>query len=443
MRHVGVLESNTSGSGFEGLRAAKELGCRVTFFTSGMERYLAVPGGARYFEDFVDEIVLCRTNALEELRESVHEVHRRLPFDGFFSFAEYEVVDAALIAEELGLPTSPATAVAAARNKILMRRRCAEAGVPMPAFRAVSTPQEARDAVRAVGLPCVVKPADETASAEVLRCDDEEAAVEHVRAVLARRWNVRGQLRHPQVLVEECVTGVEVSVELLAAGDDVQVLGVTDKSVGGANRFVELGHLFPSLLPDAVRRACEETAVAAVRALGLTLGLLHVEVKWTDRGPRLIEVNPRPAGDRITDLVDLGLGGSCLTLAVRQYLGETPDPGRIGPPLRGAAIRYLTAPAGRVTAVGGLAAARRLNGVLAAVVAVGPGDDVAPLARNEDRVGYVLAVAETSYLAHRVAEAAAHQITVAVDTAVEAGATARLAPLVPSQVPAQDQEVAS
>ena len=443
MKHVGVLESNTSGSGFEGLRAAKVLGCRVTFFTSGMERYLAVPGGARYFEDFVDEIVLCRTNALEALRESVHAVHRRLPFDGFFSFAEYEVVDAALIAEELGLPTSPATAVAAARNKILMRRRCADAGVPMPAFRAVSTPQEARDAVRAVGLPCVVKPADETASAEVLRCDDEDAAVDHVRAVLARRWNVRGQLRHPQVLVEECVTGVEVCVELLATGDGVHVLGVTDKSVGGTNRFVELGHLFPSLLPDAVRRGCEETAVAAVQALGLTLGLLHVEVKWTDRGPRLIEVNPRPAGDRITDLVDLSLGGSCLALAVRQYLGETPDPAAAGlvtgAPLRGAAIRYLTAPAGRVTGVGGLAAARRLNGVLAAVVAVGPGDDVAPLARNEDRVGYVLAVAETSYLAHRVAEAAAHQITVTVDTAVEAGATARPAPRVPSQV----QEVAS
>jgi hypothetical protein len=62
MKHVGVLESNLSGSGFQGLRMAKELGHRVSFFTRDLERYLAVPGAARYFKDYVDEIVFCETN---------------------------------------------------------------------------------------------------------------------------------------------------------------------------------------------------------------------------------------------------------------------------------------------------------------------------------------------------------------------------------------------
>ena len=41
------------------------------------------------------------------------------------------------------------------------------------------------------------------------------------------------------------------------------------------------------------------------------------------------------------------------------------------------------------------------------------GDVVNPLRRNEDRVGYALAVAEDPYLAARTAEVAVNQISVA------------------------------
>ncbi|MBI1757923.1 MAG: ATP-grasp domain-containing protein [Actinobacteria bacterium] len=412
MKHVGVLESNTSGSGFDGLRAAKEIGCRVTFFTSGMERYLAVPGVRRYFDDYVDEIVVCQTNALAPLRAQVHRVHASSPFAAFLSLAEYEVVDAALIAEELGLPTPSSESVRTARNKIHMRRRCAEHDVPMPAFRSVADADAAARAAAEVGLPCVVKPADETSSADVRRCATVAEVVEQFTVIHDQVENVRGQRRYPEVLIEECLSGFEVSVEILTSGDRAHVLGVTDKSIGGNNRFVELGHLFPSLLPEPVRRGCEQVAVQAVQAIGLELGLLHVEVKHTAGGPKLIEVNPRPAGDRITELIDLSLGGSCLDLVVRQYLGERVDDLVPRSARQGAAIRFLTADPGRVTVVRGLAAAAALPGVRSAVATVAEGDLVRTLMRNEDRVGHVLAVGENAYLAARTAEAAAHEISV-------------------------------
>ena len=37
-------------------------------------------------------------------------------------------------------------------------------------------------------------------------------------------------------------------------------------------------------------------AVESVHALGLTLGVFHAELKYTSRGPRLIEVNCRMGG---------------------------------------------------------------------------------------------------------------------------------------------------
>lgn len=417
MKHLGVVESNLSGSGFDGLRIARQLGCHVTFFTSGVERYLAVPGGERYLDEYVDDVEFCQTNELVPLLEHVRAVHDRRPLHGFMSLAEYEIVAAAQIARELGLPTADPDAVQTARNKVFMRRRCAEHGIPMPAFRSVGDRAAAVRAAREVGLPCIVKPADETASADVLRCNTVEEVVAHVESIASRPRNVRGQLRYPEVLVEEYAVGHEVSVEVLASGSRLHVLGVTDKSVGGTNCFVELGHVFPSMLPEAVRAACVRVATDAVRAVGFDLGLAHVEVKYTAAGPRLIEVNPRPAGDKIHELVDLSLDMSCLELVVRQYLGE-PLPERIPTtPVRGAAISFVTGEPGRVVAVGGLDVASRLPGVREAVAYVRAGDVVGPLRRNEDRLGHVVAVADEPYLAARTAALAVGEIAVLTERA--------------------------
>jgi biotin carboxylase len=412
MKHVGVVESNLAGSGFEGLRIAKELGCRVTFFTSGMDRYLAVPAGQRYFDDYVDRIELCQTNELRPLLERVRAVNAAEPLAGFWSMAEYEVVAAALVATELGLPSPDPRSVQTARNKVHMRRRCEQRGVPMPAFRSVDSRESAARAALEVGLPCVVKPADETSSADVRRCGSVEEVIEQFAVISSQPLNVRGQPRYPKVLVEECAVGYEVSVEVLAAGRRLHVLGVTDKTVGGTNRFVELGHLFPSLLPERVGAACARVAVDALAAVGFDLGLAHVEVKHTAAGPKLIEVNPRPAGDRVTELVDLSLETSCLELVVRQYLGEHVDGEVPSRPVRGAAIRFLTADPGRVVRVTGAEVAAAIPGVRDAVVSVGPADLVRPLRRNEDRVGHVLAVGENAYLAAKTAESAANEIAV-------------------------------
>lgn len=413
MIHVGVLESNLSGSGFEGLEIIKELGCRVTFFTRDLDRYLEVPGGPAYFDKYVDEIVHCETNILEELLPHVHAAGADHPFDAFLTLAEYDVVVAAEVAVLLGLPTVSVNGVAVARNKALMRRRCAELGVAMPAFRTVQTPAEAAAAAAEIGLPVVVKPADETSSADVRLVDTPEQAAEHVELIRSRVENTRGQSRYHELMVEEYLSGPEVSVEVLAEGDRYEVFGVTDKSVGGQGYFVELGHSFPSALPEDMVRACGDLAVEALRAVGFDLGMAHVEIKVTASGPKLIEINPRPAGGKITYLVDRALGIRSLELVTRQYLGEK-LPADVLPekPVAGAAIRYLIAPPGRVVSISGEDRAAALPGVLEVTLKPKPGDILREPRRNGDRSGHVLVVAETAQLAARTAEAAANEIDI-------------------------------
>lgn len=427
-RHLGVLESNLSGSGFEGLRVAKQLGLYVTFFTRDLDRYLRVPGAADYFSAYVDDIVHCETNELEHVLAAARPIHAAAPFAAFLTFGEYDVVVAAAAARELGLRAPDPTGVAVARNKLWMRQRCAAAGVPTPAFAGVASGQEAVAAAQRVGLPCVVKPTDETASADVARCRSLAEVDAHFASVVGKTANVRGQRRFPKILVEQALLGYEVSVEALAEGSRICVLGVTDKSLAGSDRYVEVGHVFPSLLPPDVVSACADVATAALRAVGFDLGMAHVEVKVTAAGPQLIEINARPAGGKITNLVDLALGISCLELVLRQYLGE-PVLDELGPlraaPARGAAVRFLTAAPGIVTAVTGVDTAAAMPGVLDAEITVAAGDTVRPLQRNVNRLGHVLAVADEPYLALRRAESALSEISVCTSPTAQTG-TGRL-----------------
>lgn len=412
MSHLGILESNLSGSGFDCFRAAHELGHRITFFTRDLDRYIEVPGAQAYFDAYVDRIEHCETNEDDTLSKSVAAIAEADPFDAFLTVAEYDVVLAARISARLGLPTVSESSVAKARDKARMRETCAAAGVPMPRFRIVWSAAEAASAATEVGLPCVVKPADETSSAEVSRCTTPEQAAAAFERILARSETTRGQHCSPYVMVEQCVHGYEVSVEVLAEGERFRVLGVTDKSLAGTDRFVELAHTFPSALPPAEAQACADTAVQALRAVGFDLGIAHVEVKVDGEGAKLIEINPRPAGGRITDLVDLSLGISTLELVVRQYFGESVLDEVPEQPVGAAAIRYLTAAAGTVTAVGGADSAREMAGVREVLVKAHVGDTVRPLARNGDRLGHVLTVADHPYTAARLAEAAVHAIAI-------------------------------
>ena len=296
MKHIGVLESNLSGSGFEGLKVAKELGHRVTFFTRDLDRYLAVPGGARYFDDSVDEIVLGETNEFASVMHKVRQMDPFHPFAGFLTLGDYDVVVAAGVASELGLQAPDPGAVTTARNKALMRRRCAAAGVPMPRFAQVTTYEQAVAAGREIGTPCVVKPADETSGSDVRRCSSVDEVTAHFLTIATKSSNARGQRRgYPKVLVEEGVPGFEVSVEGLAMGEGrFHVFGVTDKTIGGHNPLGELGHPVPSERDGRVAATGPEVAAHATAPLGFAVVVGRAEVRATaSSGPARADVQTR------------------------------------------------------------------------------------------------------------------------------------------------------
>jgi biotin carboxylase len=256
----------------------------------------------------------------------------------------------------------------------------------------------------------VIKPVDESASIGVTLCRTPAQARARLAELLETRTNSKGQPRIPGGLVEECLFGHEVSVETFTIGGRTSVLGVTDKLLGPVPYFIELGHTFPSALPQRVRDGAAEVALSALAAVGFDFGPAHTEVKLTDRGPVLIEVNARAGGDFVPDLVRHALGVSLLEQTVVASTGGHPD---LTPTLsRGAAIRFLSGRDGVVAAVPDTDVLRRFPEVVSARVKVAAGAQTTFPTNSHERLGYVITSAATAAQAAVAADAAAAQLAV-------------------------------
>jgi biotin carboxylase len=415
MKRVAMIETNMSGTGFQAFSIAPELGIELVFVTRDLGLYQAIPGITDLFRRYISEFVTCETNDEDSTVKALEDYRSEHPLDGIAAFGEYHVSVAAAVCRRLGLPGPDPASVRISRNKDQMRAVCAAAGVPVPRFAVADNLPDAAAAADSVGYPCVVKPADQSGSTDVAICFDAAQARRRTEVIQSTPVNYRGQRRSPVVLFEEYLTGHEVSVETVTSGGRTTVIGVTDKQLSSLPYFVEMGHAFPSALPADVVSACAGVAVQALAAVGYDLGVAHVEVRMADDGPRLIEINPRPAGDRIPDLVELATGISLVREVLRMSLGEAPD--LTVQRSAAAAIRFGWAYPGRVRQILGADFARGLPGVADVGLEVAPGGLVRPLTGDHDRVSYVIADGKTTYEACRTAETGLAHIM--VDTVPE------------------------
>ncbi|MEV0368315.1 ATP-grasp domain-containing protein [Streptomyces sp. NPDC050636] len=418
MGHLLMVESWVGSMSRLLPRAIAEAGHTFTFLTRDLHHYLrSAPEGAAHPLLGARNVITADTNDVPTLLPQVAQLHEALGFDGVLSSCDYYLPTVARIAGHLGLPGPTAQSVTAACRKDETRRTLEAAGVPGPRFAVCDGFAAAALAAREIGYPLVFKPVDLCAGMFVRRIDDEAQLAEAHRALGAFPVNARGQLRSPAILLEELLDGPEVSVETVSFDGRTQVVGVTDKSVGGAPGFIETGHMFPAPIGADETAAAVDTALAAIAGLGLDHVVAHTEIKLTAAGPRVVEVNPRPAGNRITELVrhvtGIDLAGACVDLA----LGREPDLATRPTGTGSAAIGFLLPPAGEDGEEDGVLAGydtaagldtadelAALPGVLEVRLAE-PGARVRPAADNNGYLGHIMAAGAANGSAReRVAE---------------------------------------
>jgi biotin carboxylase len=331
-------------------------------------------------------------------------LHDRLSLDAVVAVDDQGVAVAAAASARLGLAHNPVDAVAATRDKAVLRARLAAAAVAQPNYGLVAPGQSVAAAAAQVGYPCVVKPVSRSGSQGVIRVDDDVqavAAVDRVRAIV-------GPLE--PVLVEGFVVGAEVAVEGLLVAGALQVLAVFDKPdpLDGPF-FEETIYVTPSCQPALVQVSLAATVASAAAALGLREGPVHAELRvGADGRPVVIEVAARSIGGLCSRALRFGPGISLEEVIVRHAVGAGLDGLRREAQASGVMMLPIRA-AGVLVKVSGQAEALAVDGVVGLEISIPTGRPVVPLPEGDRYLGFVFARGPTPAdveLALRRAEAA-------------------------------------
>ena len=261
---------------------------------------------------------------------SADEIAAQLePLDvaGVTTFCDSKIEQTAAIAARLSLPANPTQTSWQLVDKIAQRRALAAAGLPCPGFVGLESPADviaARVPLQRLAYPVVAKPAFGWGGRDTICLPDFPATTAEL--ALRRRtdpWR--------PIIVEEVLGdfpardrggfGDYVSVEVVVENGVPSVLSITGR-MPLAEPFRETGAFLPSTLQSVERGAVAATAMKAAQALDVRWGCLHIEIKLTTAGPRIIEVNGRVPGGGIADLVAAQVGIDLFECALHSAVGQ-------------------------------------------------------------------------------------------------------------------------
>lgn len=342
MAHLLIIENWVEGTGRLFPKAIRQLGHRYTFVTRNKSHYLDSKNQQIHpILEYADNVLTTETNDEAALSEFLQGQHQLLKFDGVSTVCDYYVDIVAEVAKKLALPQAFSSNVAKERHKHVVRQALQDAGLPNPKFAVTTDWPQTVAAANRIGYPLVLKPSDLASSAFVKLVSDEQQLKAGFDDLAAFTHNFREQPRAPLWLLEEFMQGDEVSVEAVTFQGKTTIVGITDKSLTGSPYFIEDGHMFPAALAPDLATEITEYVSHVLEAAGHDHGISHTEVKLTADGPLLIEINPRPGGNYIAELIEQVTGIDFLRTHIDLALNRVPDLAGLKNSKGSAAVKFL------------------------------------------------------------------------------------------------------
>lgn len=253
-------------------------------------------------------------------KEQILKKCQEIGIDGITTIAaDLPVSTINYVASIMGLISNPDKYSLTTTNKYLMRSCFRENDIPSPKFSLVK--ENGDFDIKGFEFPLIVKPTDRSGSKGVEKVLDPvqlETAVKRAQEVSFKK----------EAIIEEFVTGREISVESISYEGKHYILQITDKVTTGAPYFVELEHHQPSSLPVDIQERVKTIVLKALDALHIKYGASHSELKITENGDiKVIEIGARMGGDFIgSDLVRLSTGYDFLKGVIEVALGTFEEP---------------------------------------------------------------------------------------------------------------------
>jgi len=287
------------------LREAKQQGCTVLLLTSDKLANDAWPREA------IDEIHSIPRDADEaRIKRTVDAVARRHRIERITALDDFDVEMGAMLREHLQVPGMGRTTASRFRDKLAMRMKARNLGIPVPEFAPVFTDQDVNDWLARVAPPWMLKPRSSAAAIGIKKVNSHDE--------LWRALHAAGDQRSRCVL-EQFVPGDVYHVDSIVWDGGV-IFAVAFKYGRPPMQIAHEGGIFITRrLADG---SAEGSALLALNqrlqdGLGLRRGVSHTEfIRQDTGGVRLepgrefvfLETSARVGGAFIVDTIEAGTG---------------------------------------------------------------------------------------------------------------------------------------
>jgi len=381
----------------EAAKRAKEIGLYVVVSDINPE----APG----FQ-FADSVLIADVYGPDDTAAAAERFHNKIrKIDGVICVAADAPKTVAAVNARLGLSGISKRSAELACDKLAMKMRFAECGVPVPWFSAVETPQALQQIFAERGPNLVIKPVDSRGSRGVQR-------LSHVASLNRAFAFAQGHSPTGRVMVEAYLPGPQVSTESVVVDGVCYTPGFSDRNYEYLDKyapyFIENGGDLPSFLPADIQDRVKEVQSAAAAALGVIRGTVKGDIVVHEGQVYVIELAARLSGGFFcTREIPLNTGVDFIGAAIRVALGENPSAEELTPKYQKHVIQRYAFPApGAVVAISGAERARAVPGVVEVNVTAKLGDDIPPAGDKRPSAAMVLAMGADRKTALAAAEEA-------------------------------------
>ena len=310
LKAIIFIGTNKSGSSREAIKAAEKLGYFTVLFTNNTKQLQQ----RKAYPD-IHKMVLIDTSNIEDMIEEIHNLFDTgLEIKSIVSFVDPFVHIASILCDEFCQNYTSSAAIEMMEDKEKTRNILKDQ--PYSPKFVLKKPHESF--TNNMVFPLIVKSPKSTGSKDVLFATNKDQLDTHLTFL---------QNKNPgeTIMIEEYIDGPQYLVEALVYKSQVHTIGIIEQEITQGKRFIITGYGVLAEVPPHIQKGIEEVLHSIVDVFDIENGTLHLELRLTDNGWKLIEINPRISGGAMNNMLHAAFGFSYVEETLKLFLGEQPN----------------------------------------------------------------------------------------------------------------------
>lgn len=310
LKTIIFIGTNKSGSSREATRAAEKLGYFTVLFTNNekqLQQRNAYPD--------IHKMILIDTSNIKIMKDEILNLSKNgFEIKSIVSFVDPFVHIASILCDEFCDNKTSSTAIEMMEDK--EKTRIFLKNQPYSPKFYLLKPNES--VPNNLGFPLIVKSPKSTGSKDVLLANDTGQLEKHLS-------HLRSKNPGETIMVEEYIEGPQYLVEALVYNRQANVIGIIEQEITQGKRFIITGYGVLVKAPKDIQSGLEEVLQSIVKEFNIENGALHLELRLTKNGWKLIEINPRISGGAMNTMLHAAFGFNLVEETLKLFLGERPD----------------------------------------------------------------------------------------------------------------------